>query len=260
MSGAITFFPNKDTFKSETFFASGSFTVPKGINHMLIMGCGGGGGGQSGNSSDSYSYAGLGGAGVIPIPIWVMVTPGDVINFSIGTGGTGGAPRSDRFFNNGTNGGNTLVTLAGGNTITFKGGQGGGQGGSTGVISEPYRSQIGGGARVNDSNGKNVDTTNGESSHYASGGIKGIRIAATDEPYDAGGAGGGAGYEQGGNGGNGGDTSTPSGAGTDGGISAGGGGGGSNGNGVDGGSGPFPSGAGGNGGPGLLIIQWSEHQ
>jgi len=258
MSGSIAFFPNKDTITSEERFTNGTFTVPQGINHLLIAGAGGGGGGQSGNGDNNFAQSGEGGGGVIPHPIWVRVNPGDVLNYTLGTGGIGGAAGVN--FSNGSDGGQTVVTLADGNSVVFDGGRGGGNG-STEGFSTAYGSHTRGGGRIFNGQAAQSDAEDGQSSHYAPGGTAGLRSPGAEQAFDPGGGGGGAGYEAGGTGGNGRDLGLGRGGnpinGSNGGISAGGGGGGAEGSGDDNG---INSGAGGNGGPGMVIFMWSENK
>jgi len=181
MSGSIAFFPNKDTITSEERFTNGTFTVPQGINHLLIAGAGGGGGGQSGNGDNNFAQSGEGGGGVIPHPIWVRVNPGDVLNYTLGTGGIGGAAGVN--FSNGSDGGQTVVTLADGNSVVFDGGRGGGNG-STEGFSTAYGSHTRGGGRIfNGQAGNGRDLGLGRGGNPINGSNGGI---------SAGGGGGGA--------------------------------------------------------------------
>lgn len=94
---------------------SGSWTVPAGVFGVLVEAWGGGGGG-SGNASNQIGPCGGGGAYGAA---WASVTPGQVIDFTIGAGGAGGAYGG----NAGGNGGATSVT--GALTMTVDGGSGG---------------------------------------------------------------------------------------------------------------------------------------
>jgi hypothetical protein len=118
---------------------SGNFTVPDYVYKLLVMmGGGGGGGGSHFTQNGNYAFyvartsggsplapielkadggcGGGGGAGIVSL----SVTPGDVIAYSVGAGGTAGTPG---LTNGGTGG-------AGGNTsfgtIVASGGSGGG--------------------------------------------------------------------------------------------------------------------------------------
>lgn len=103
-----------------------SFTVPPGVTAITITGCGGGGGGGSGgnlNSGDvNYCCGGGGGGGSVTSTIIRNVTPGNTLNFTIGTGGPGGNAVTGTGVsgNFGTSGGDTTITINS-NTIVFRG-------------------------------------------------------------------------------------------------------------------------------------------
>lgn len=78
--------------QSQTFYASGSFTVPAGVTGLYISGCAGGMGGQ-GSGDDGASFTqGVGGIASMyasrSLP--EAVTPGAVITVTVGLGGAGG--------------------------------------------------------------------------------------------------------------------------------------------------------------------------
>lgn len=124
---------------------SGSYTVSASRSVVRIIMIGGGGGGGYGNTTTTVGYmssssggsptsavtanrfGGGGQSGGMCIFDYVL-SPGDVINYTIGTAGAAGTAG-----NNGSNGGNTLFNINGGATIaTAYGGEGGkaaGQGG-----------------------------------------------------------------------------------------------------------------------------------
>lgn len=102
------------------FTANGTFTVPAGINKILITACAGGQGGIydtlsiTGGTTASYSTGGEGGE-------WIFkkafnVTPNQSISITVGKGGAGGENGSSG--SGGTVGGNTII----GNLITLLGG------------------------------------------------------------------------------------------------------------------------------------------
>jgi hypothetical protein len=93
-----------------------SYTVPAGITQLKIWAIGAGGGG-AGASVDSNS-GGAGGAGAVAYRTFA-VTPGQIINYSLGTSGTGGTGTV-----NGSAGGATTVSV-GAVTLTANGGAGG---------------------------------------------------------------------------------------------------------------------------------------
>lgn len=99
----------------QRFTSSGSFTVPPGITTVFVSGCAGGGGGgfSSPTTSNVSGGGGGGGAGQSIIRAPRAVTPGQVINVTIGAGG-----------GSGSNGGDTII----GSLVTLSGGSGGGGG------------------------------------------------------------------------------------------------------------------------------------
>ena len=115
-----------------------SFTVPLGVSTIYLSGCaaGGGGGGtlNIGATGNISAGAGGGGAGQAIIKQAFSVTPGQVINITIGTAGAGGAIATA-----GSPGGNTVV----GSLITLTGGSGGGPG-AGGVTSSNWAGGAGG--------------------------------------------------------------------------------------------------------------------
>ena len=158
---------------SQTFTAVGpvSFTVPSGVTSLKVTMAGGGGGGSGGNNWGDYGTSGGGGGGYNE---WVMsVTPGQIINGSIGGGGAGGAygaydgdPTAY-----GGNGGNTTF-----GTLIATGGQGGQYRIAGGVGGTP------GGIAGGSSNGRGGDAGAGQGVGSASGGAGGL--------YGGGGSGG----------------------------------------------------------------------
>lgn len=110
------------------FTNSGSFTVPRGVSKIYVSCCGGGGGGGAGGSSNNSLVAGGGaggGAANFALKAQILVTPGQVIPVTIGTGGLAGV--SSNFGlpgGNGGTGGNTII----GSSINVEGGGGGGGG------------------------------------------------------------------------------------------------------------------------------------
>jgi hypothetical protein len=70
-------------FHSQTFTASGTFTVPAAVSNVLVVGCGGGG---SGAGSDEIIYAAPGEAAPISVNVYA-VTPLSNISVVVGSGG-----------------------------------------------------------------------------------------------------------------------------------------------------------------------------
>lgn len=97
----------------QTFTSDGTFTVPNGVNKILVTACGGGGAGYSGTGGSSGGGApGAGGAGGdFVYKKAYYVTPNQTISITVGTGAT----------SSGEAGGNTIV----GNLVTLVGGAGG---------------------------------------------------------------------------------------------------------------------------------------
>jgi hypothetical protein len=213
------------------FTSSGSWTVPQSVTKILVSGCAGGGGGSGGgtansNTSGAGSGAG-GGAGQSVIKQSISVTPGTVINITIGSGGSGGA----------------------GGTANGGGGSVGGTGGSTTLISGSNTLLSltgGGGASGGGGAGDQSGGAGGWGSPTGSCGTDGTVIAGVggmgaSSPFGGGGGGGKAkGF---GNTGVAGSNAY--------GYGSGGGGGGAS---YD--TTSAPGGAGGAGAPGIIIIEW----
>ncbi|ELT0373821.1 carbohydrate kinase [Escherichia coli] len=209
-----------------TLTTSGSFTVPAGVTELCISAVAGGGGGGSGGGGDSSFFGGgggSGGAGESIVKRKFAVTPGTVINITIGSGGvgsiastaTGSAP---------TAGGNTVI----GSLITLHGGQPGINAGN-GQTTAPgggYGQGFPTGSYGGDGN-LNVGSGNG--------------APGASSPFGGGGGAGRAGTDQG----------------TDGTAGSGYGSGGGSGGGKYG-TGSFVArgGNGGNGAPGIVMIEW----
>src|SRR5690348_170230 len=85
--------------------ASGNYTVPTGV--YLIQGAMTGAGGGGGGVSNAAATAGAGVPGVL-LEFTMVVTPGQVIAYTNGTGGTAG---SNAGGNGGTGGDTTFGTL-----------------------------------------------------------------------------------------------------------------------------------------------------
>ena len=96
--------------------APNTFTVPQGVTSITIQLWGGGGAG--GGSTTNGSGGSGGGSGGYTTRTYAGLTGGEVINYTLGNGGTGST-------GNGTNGFDSTLTF-GGFTLTANGGTGGG--------------------------------------------------------------------------------------------------------------------------------------
>jgi hypothetical protein len=104
---------------------NGSFTVPTGIDEINVVAVAGGGGGGGGGQTTILVAGGGGGAGEI-VQDFIDVVAGDVINYTAGDGGTGGANVSGGTATSGGNGGDSTVSIGTNAAIlTAQGGRGG---------------------------------------------------------------------------------------------------------------------------------------
>ena len=209
-----------------TLTTSGSFTVPAGVTELCISAVAGGGGGGSGGGGDSSFFGGgggSGGAGESIVKRKFAVTPGTVINITIGSGGVGSIA-STATGSVPTAGGNTVI----GSLITLHGGQPG----------------------VNAGNGQNTAPGGGYGQGFPTGSYggdgnlsvgSGNGAPGASSPFGGGGGAGRAGTDQG----------------TDGTAGSGYGSGGGSGGGKYG-TAPLTArgGNGGNGAPGIVMIEW----
>ena len=207
------------------FDVSGKFTVPEGVTEVYLSGCGGGGGGAGGgcrtNTAEWGGGGGGGGAGKPVIKQVVAVTPGEVIDILIGSGGTGGKASANA---SGTYGGDGGLTKFGG-YLTLPGGSSGVPGG-------------GGSANAGGAGGGGYPSGSMGNDGIASTGVIGSGSGGAGASGPFGGGGGAPRSSAGGSsGGNSGYSSYGYGA---------GGAGGSTG----------VNGFGGAGAPGLLIVEW----
>lgn len=89
----INMWQNKAPAGSQTFTASGTFTVPQGYTEVTICMCGGGGGGSS-RHYDSYDrfavHSGGGYGGAIESQVVSGLTSGQSVTVTVGGGGSGG--------------------------------------------------------------------------------------------------------------------------------------------------------------------------
>jgi len=98
---------------------AGSYTVPSNKTTLTIEAMGGGGGGSSGGTGSDGTWAGLGGGGSGALEkIIIPATSRQVIDFTIGVGGAGGAQPTQ----SGGNSTSTTVTMYGQTLLTANGG------------------------------------------------------------------------------------------------------------------------------------------
>lgn len=169
--------PPVTSWNSQTFNASGSFTVPSGVTEVLIISRGGGGGGGKGfPTTTTYSGGGGGSGGYARSK--VSVTPGEVFSVSVGAGGAGALENG----NYGGNGGNSTakgVTGYGGKGPSSLYGNSAGAGGGT---SHPASNE---GSEAGMIGGSSASSNNYESWQGGHGGGYGRGIGQTDYHIDA---------------------------------------------------------------------------
>lgn len=228
-------------FHTQTFSASGSWTVPAGVTQCFVVaraGSGGGGGGRSGSAG-----GGQGGGGACSSMIYApTLTPGDTVTITIGAPGAGGGAEV-----NGSDGGDTIFSPAAGGALTWKGAKGGFQGVSTPAFIPQFLyfgspSAGGGHGGVSDSGGGTLAGQPGSPGIGGAGGAAGTYSSGT-------GAGGGGGGDGAGGAGGAGQSVSGNGSAGSAGTSGGGGGGG-------GASVPATGGAGGAGTIGTMTVIW----
>ncbi len=172
---------------------AGSWTVPCGVTYVTVAVYGGGGGG--GGSNTAGQAGGGGGAGGYA-ETGFIVTPGDVIPFTIGTGGSAGGPAG-----NGGAGGQTnlqpysgLTAFGGSGGLCENNGGGGGAGGTTTLFGTYIFGENGnaGGASIGGHGGSNNGPNGG------SGGLGGAAGVNGGNGFSLGSGGGGGGSKSGG--------------------------------------------------------------
>lgn len=146
---------NTYTVKEFTSAGSTTLTIPDGIHeiYVTLVGAGGGGGGGQTTSGATPRIGGGGGASGGVVKSWLSVTPGQVLNITVGAGGTGGAhSTSPTVGHDGNDGGGSLIV----GILVAQGGKGGK--GSTGTIGQGGDGYFGqtsarGGSTLNDIGG-----------------------------------------------------------------------------------------------------------
>lgn len=144
---------------TQTFsVGSTTWTVPDGVYSISITGCGGAGPGGSGDGGANYNGPGGGGGGANLITSTYSVTPGTVLDITVGAAGT--PPTYDS--QTGSNGIPTSVTGTGVSFLTGAGGAGRG-----------YYSGAAGGAGADGANSGGVPTAGTSTNGGANGGSGG---------------------------------------------------------------------------------------
>ena len=108
--------------RSINYTGNSQFIVPEFITSVVVEAFGGGGGGSAGadyQSPTTYGWGGAGGDGGWAVKSKIDVTPGDVLNIIVGSGGVGGfahdgAPYYVYSYRTSTNGGITYDAGSGG--------------------------------------------------------------------------------------------------------------------------------------------------
>lgn len=146
---------------TQTFTASGTFTVPAGVNKVTVKAWGGGGGGGGADSNDTQNRAGGGGGGgAFVLNNNVTVTPGANVTVTVGDGGTAGNNPSP----GGTGGTSTFASSSPVNAP-------GGAGGITGLNADRTGNGGNGGAGThNGGNGAEAPSSAGQSTGSGGGG------------------------------------------------------------------------------------------
>ena len=186
---------------------SQNYTVPTGYNYVDIFCVGGGGGGSC---AMTMHVAGGGGAGgYTNTALNVAVSAGQVLNCSVGAGGSGGVTKDSYSSTAAGNGGTTSVSRNGSMLCSASGGNGagsgsrdGGRGGSGGGGGSDYGTLYAGGS--NGGNGQGGASTNQYIGHGGSGQGRTTKAWGNGTLYSGAGGGGSEGMTTGGSGGSGG--------------------------------------------------------
>ena len=168
----------------QQFNTTGSFTVPNNVYFIQVEAWGAGGGGGGSTASGSGGSGGGGGAYCINIR---SVIPGQVINYTVGTGGAGG-----NYGTGGLGGSSTISSTTGGfTTLTANGGTGGkgnaGAAGTGGTASGGSTNTSGGAGTTGGSSGGN----GGNGAYGGTGGNGSTNNSGSNGNAPGGGGGGG---------------------------------------------------------------------
>ena len=240
---------------SQTFDASGTFTVPAGVTTVYVAVMAGGGGGSGGNGNNTLSGGGVGGAGGAAFARVSGLTPLSTVSVTVGSGGAGSAGA------NGTpSAGSAGNTSSFGSHVSCTGGAGGPSAGGTGAAGTVT---TGGSATLLVRRGPSLGLT--ATGAVGNSGTSGCgTTAGGGGGAGSGGGGGGGNTAVSGNGGTGGLTNGVGAAGSNA-SSGSGAAGGAGGAGVQGGAanggaagagGANQSGGGGGGGGGAVVVFW----
>ncbi|MCH6199884.1 T9SS type A sorting domain-containing protein [Aquiflexum sp. LQ15W] len=178
-------------------FPNNTWTVPPGVTEITVEAWGAGGGG--GGVREGSNRVGAGGGGGAYTKSILTVTPGQILNISIGTGGTAGSSTVD-----GGSGGDSRVSFNSSDLVRAKGGIGGQsrtsgnstpKGGAGGRIDESIGDTITAGG--NGLNGSGTGGSTGAGGNGANGGAGGTArsTAGNGNPGSAPGGGGGGGRD-----------------------------------------------------------------
>ena len=192
------------------FTANGSFTVPGGVTTIYVSASAGGagGGGGAGYRSTGAPGGGGGGAGQSVFKQPLAVTPGQIINITIGgAGAAGSAGSSGSGGSDGGNGGNTTLASNSTTILSLSGGVSGKGGGKSGSVNAGgfggnYGGQDGGDS-ITDSKACGNGGSGGSTAFGTGGGgsratnVAINTVAGLPIGYGAGGGGGGGNYGSG---------------------------------------------------------------
>jgi hypothetical protein len=253
--GIYTYLPDIVGQALVTASGQSTWTVPVGVSSISAVAIGGGGGGRdSGNG-------GAGGAGGALAYGTIVVTSGETLYLTIGTGGqsgsTSGSSGGVTAIRRGSHGGTNLLVAAGGGGAASAGSTATSSTGGSGSINNcvPGTTCFAGGSGGNASSSSSTGGGGGAGGYSGAGGNGGLNGAAGASSTGGGGGGGGGGSSSNGSGGGGGVGllgAGGNGSGGGGGVLGTGGGGGSGGtkggNGTNSGGGPGGTYGGGGGG------------
>lgn len=176
--------------QSFTTVGLNSFTVPESVTSIYCLLVGGGGGGAGSDGGRNQGYGG-GGGGALAFGT-ISTSPGEILRFFVGAGGTAGSGAGG----NGGAGGTTYVSSSAGILIQAGGGAGGQERSTTsaagGVSSGTFRVGGGNGGAGGGATGNDTGGGGGGAGGYSANGGAGGGIDAGSNGFGGGGGGGGA--------------------------------------------------------------------